>query len=83
VSEIDRLVNACLLPAFAAGDVPLEWVHDALQDGLSGVAIYGTNLMDDGSVARISTSIRETAPDALIAIDEEGGDVTRLHYLTG
>jgi len=83
VSEIDRLVNSCLLPAFAGGDVPPEWVHDALQDGLSGIAIYGTNLVDDGATARIATSIRETAPDALVAIDEEGGDVTRLDYLRG
>ena len=83
MSEIDRLVNSCLLPAFAGGDVPPEWVHDALQNGLSGVAIYGTNLVDDGATGRISTSIRETAPDALVAIDEEGGDVTRLDYLRG
>src|SRR5690348_13448043 len=83
MSEIDRLVNACLLPGFAGGDVPPEWVHDALQDGLAGVTIYGTNLVADGAIGRIATSLRETAPDALVAIDEEGGDVTRLDYLRG
>jgi beta-N-acetylhexosaminidase len=83
MTEIDRLVNACLLPGFAGGDVPPEWVHDALQDGLAGVVIYGTNLVDDGAIARISVSLRETAHDALVAIDEEGGDVTRLDYLRG
>jgi beta-N-acetylhexosaminidase len=83
MSEIDRLVNGCLLPGFAGGDVPPEWVHDALQDGLAGVVIYGTNLVDDGAIGRISLSLRETAPDALVAIDEEGGDVTRLDYLRG
>ena len=83
MSEIDRLVNACLLPGFAGGDVPPEWVHDALQGGLAGVVLYGTNLVDDGAIARISLSLRETAPAALVAVDEEGGDVTRLDYLHG
>ena len=83
MSEIDRLVNACLLPGFAGGDVPPEWVHDALQGGLTGVVLYGTNLVDDGAIARISLSLRETAPAALVAVDEEGGDVTRLDYLHG
>jgi beta-N-acetylhexosaminidase len=83
VSEIDRLVNACLLPGFAGGDVPPEWVHDALQDGLAGIVVYGTNLVDDGAIGRIATSVREVAPDALVGIDEEGGDVTRLDYLRG
>jgi beta-N-acetylhexosaminidase len=83
MSEIDRLVNACLLPGFAGGDVPPEWVHDALQEGLAGIVIYGSNLVDDGAVGRISLSLRETAPDLLVAIDEEGGDVTRLDYLRG
>lgn len=83
MSEIDRLVNACLLPGFAGGDVPPEWVHDALRNGLAGVAIYGANLVDDGAVARISTSVRESSAEALVTIDEEGGDVTRLDYLRG
>ena len=83
MSEIDRLVNACLLPGFAGGDVPPEWVHQGLLDGLAGVAIYGTNLVADGAVARIAVSMRETRSDALVAIDEEGGDVTRLDYLRG
>jgi beta-N-acetylhexosaminidase len=83
VSEIDRLVNACLIPGFAGGDVPPEWVHQGLLEGLAGVAIYGTNLVADGAVARIAASLRETRSDALVAIDEEGGDVTRLDYLRG
>lgn len=83
MGEIDRLVNACLLPGFAGGDVPPEWVHEALQDGLAGIVVYGFNLVDDGAISRISTSVRETTPDALVGIDEEGGDVTRLDYLQG
>ena len=83
MSEIDRLVNACLLPGFAGGDVPPEWVHDALQSGLAGIVIYGANLVDDGAIGRVAMSVRESAADALVGIDEEGGDVTRLDYLRG
>jgi beta-N-acetylhexosaminidase len=83
MSEIDRLVNACLLPGFAGGGVAAGWVRDALREGLAGVVIYGANIVDDESIARISASVRETADDALVAIDEEGGDVTRLDYLRG
>ncbi|MDQ1485973.1 MAG: beta-N-acetylhexosaminidase [Actinomycetota bacterium] len=83
MSELDRLVNACLLPGFAAGDVPPAWVHEALENGLAGVVIYGTNLVDGGAISRIATSLRTTRADALVAIDEEGGDVTRLDYLSG
>ena len=47
------------------------------------MVIYGTNLVDDGAISRIATSLRGTRADALVAIDEEGGDVTRLDYLSG
>jgi beta-N-acetylhexosaminidase len=83
VSELDRLVNSCLMPGFEGGDVPPQWVHQALLDGLAGIAIYGQNLVADGAIGRIARSVRETRADALVAIDEEGGDVTRLDYLRG
>lgn len=82
VSELDRLVNACLLPGFAGANPP-EWVVEGLANGLSGATIYGANLTDGEAIPRIAAAIRRSAPDALVAIDEEGGDVTRLDYLTG
>lgn len=89
MSDIDRLVNACLMPAFLGATVP-RWVHDALEDGLAGVCLYGHNLTapgDDGPtrdrVRAIADALRSTRPDVLLALDEEGGDVTRLDYLVG
>lgn len=84
VSEVDRLVNACLLPGFH-GELPPGWVAELLGEGLAGVTVYGHNLTgsDSAAVRRISTAVLEWQPDALVSVDEEGGDVTRLDYLTG
>ncbi len=89
MSEINRLINACLMPAFIGAEVP-RWVHLALEDGLAGVCLYGHNVTAPGSgastrdrVRAISTSLRSTRPEVLLGLDEEGGDVTRLDYLVG
>ncbi|MGY1847889.1 MULTISPECIES: glycoside hydrolase family 3 protein [unclassified Blastococcus] len=85
MSDLGSLVNACLMPGFAGPDVP-GWVLDALGDGLAGVCLYGQNLTAggaDGQVARLGGAVRAARPDALVAVDEEGGDVTRLEYRTG
>lgn len=77
MSSYDRLINACLLAGFHGTAVP-PWV--ALSEGLAGVILFPHNL---GPVGRLAAEVRAACPDALIAIDEEGGDVTRLHYETG
>lgn len=86
MSEIDALVNACLMPGFSGTVVP-EWLGAALDDSLAGVCLYGQNLADavDGAarVAELAAAVHAARPDALVALDEEGGDVTRLEYLTG
>ncbi|MFD8496624.1 glycoside hydrolase family 3 protein [Amycolatopsis sp. NPDC059657] len=83
MNELDRLVNACLLAGYTGAEPP-SWVHSALAEGLAGVTLFPSNL-DGGrqAVLRHTRALRRTAPDALIALDEEGGDVTRLDYETG
>lgn len=89
MSELDRLVNACLMPAFF-GSAPPPWVIDALDADLAGVCLYGHNLTAPGGpqdvperVREIGLALRAARPDVLVALDEEGGDVTRLEYLVG
>src|SRR4051794_17311061 len=86
MSELDLLVNSCLMPGFAGRSLP-EWTARALGEGLAGVCLYGANLPRDGgasdAVAAISRSVRALRPDGLVALDEEGGDVTRLDYRVG
>ncbi|MCB5906539.1 glycoside hydrolase family 3 N-terminal domain-containing protein [Streptomyces pinistramenti] len=83
MSELDRLVNTCLLPGVTAGTAP-DWAHTGLDAGLPGFVLFPG--APDGDAAAGSTdavlhsarALRATAPDALIGVDEEGGDVTRL-----
>src|SRR4051794_28117531 len=86
MTELDRLVNVCLMPGFGGTTLP-EWTAEALDHGLAGVCLYGANLPPDGpasaAVAAISRAVRHVRPDALVALDEEGGDVTRLDYRVG
>ncbi|WP_020663037.1 glycoside hydrolase family 3 protein [Amycolatopsis benzoatilytica] len=83
MSELDQIVNACLLPGYE-GSAPPAWVREGLADGIAGVALFPANLEGGRqSLVRHARAVRAIAPDALIAVDEEGGDVTRLDYETG
>ncbi|MFH8404014.1 glycoside hydrolase family 3 protein [Streptomyces sp. NPDC018019] len=78
------LVNACLLPAYA-GRSPADWILRAADEGLAGVALFGTNFPPGAGSLReeVTGPLRAARPDLLIALDEEGGDVTRLDYRRG
>lgn len=75
-------VDAVLLPGFRGTTLP-AWVADRLRGGLIGVCLYGENVESDGQLRSLIAQIREARPDAIVAIDEEGGDVTRVHYVDG
>ena len=63
---------------------PPDWALDLLADGLAGHTLFGFNIVDPRPGGRAHRrAARRRAPDALIAIDEEGGDVTRLAHRTG
>ena len=75
-------VDAVLLPGFVGTTLP-AWVAERLRGGLAGVCLYGENVESLAQLQALVAQIRQAKPDALVAIDEEGGDVTRLHYLDG
>lgn len=75
-------VDAVLLPGFHGTELP-AWVAERLRGDLVGVCLYGENVVSLEQVRELVAEIRAARPDALVAIDEEGGDVTRLHYTTG
>lgn len=77
-----RAVNGVLLPGFTGTDAP-AWLLSACEEGLAGVIYFAYNTPDVATTARLSASLHEAAPDLLIAIDEEGGDVSRLEAATG
>lgn len=71
-----------LLPGFDGPTLP-EWLARRMRAGLAGVCLFGANIVSRAQVAELVAAIREANPRAIVAIDEEGGDVTRLHYDVG
>ncbi|WP_103489918.1 MULTISPECIES: glycoside hydrolase family 3 protein [unclassified Streptomyces] len=93
MSTVVSLVNACLMASYE-GRVPPPWIRRAVENGLAGVGVFGTNLAPPDPAAPgaapygtlrddIAAPLRAVRPDVLIALDEEGGDVTRLDYHRG
>jgi beta-N-acetylhexosaminidase len=72
---------AVLQPSFTGPELP-EWFAGLLAEGLGGVCLFGFNVESREQLARLAHAIHEVAPRAVIAIDEEGGDVTRLYQAT-
>ncbi|GIF10580.1 glycoside hydrolase family 3 N-terminal domain-containing protein [Actinoplanes teichomyceticus] len=77
-----RLALRTLLAAFPGPSAP-DWALDLLADGLAGHTLFGTNVEDPEQLAGLTAKLRAARSDALIAIDEEGGDVTRLGHRSG
>jgi beta-N-acetylhexosaminidase len=76
------LADTVLQPGFKGTTLP-EWMRRRLARGLGGVALYSRNLLRRSQIAALTAAIRAENPDVLIALDEEGGDVTRLEAFTG
>lgn len=81
-AELRRDVLATLMPGFAGLTMP-AWVAEAFGEGLISVCVYGENVHDATQLRALGAELRTACQGALIAIDEEGGEVTRLHYLEG
>jgi beta-N-acetylhexosaminidase len=78
---LGALADALLIPPFP-GMTPPVWLLAALERGLAGVTFFGSNVT--GDVGALAATLRAAAPvEPVIAIDEEGGDVTRVAYATG
>ena len=81
---LGRMADAILIPPFPGTAAP-GWVLDALGRGLAGVTLFGQNISAPGQVSALTAALRAavTDDDPVIAIDEEGGDVTRVAYSDG
>jgi beta-N-acetylhexosaminidase len=79
--SLAALADAVLIPPFP-GTAPPPWILDALGRGLAGVTLFGNNVT--GDISHLTTTLRTAAgTEPVIAIDEEGGDVTRVGYAEG
>ena len=82
-TQLERLALQVLLPSFPGATVADDALR-LLEDGLGGLCLFGSNTTaGPEAVAAYADRVRAVAPTAVLAIDEEGGDVTRLHATTG
>jgi len=80
--SLHRLALACLLPGFEGTTAP-DWLRRRVAEGLGGVVLFARNVASPGQLARLGAGLRAERPTVLVAIDEEGGDVTRLEAARG
>jgi beta-N-acetylhexosaminidase len=69
---LEPAAAACLLPPLGA-----------LVDGAGGVVLFARDIQSQEQLAQLTASLRAERPGLLIAVDEEGGDVTRLEATAG
>jgi beta-N-acetylhexosaminidase len=79
---LGRLADAVLIPPFPGPRAP-NWIAAALADGLAGVTLFGPNVTDRAQLAALTRQLRAAVAEPVIAIDEEGGDVTRISHQAG
>jgi len=81
-ASLRRAVAATLLPGFVGTTLP-DWLARRLRGGLGGVCIFGPNITSRAQLRALTDAVYAANPLAVVAIDEEGGDVTRLYYEVG
>jgi beta-N-acetylhexosaminidase len=80
--EVERWAAGCLLASFPGHQAP-DWIRRWLARGLGGIVLFGDNVRDGEQVAELTGVLRGEHSDLVVAIDEEGGDVTRLEAASG
>ncbi|MFF0460017.1 glycoside hydrolase family 3 protein [Streptomyces mexicanus] len=79
---LTRDVLTVLQPGFTGTSAP-TWLLRRLGEGLASVGLFGRNIASPEQLAALTAQLRAEREDVLVAIDEEGGDVTRLEVRTG
>ncbi len=82
MTELRRAIRATLMPGFDGPVLP-DWLAAELAAGLGSVCLFGMNVVSPDQLRALTAAIHSAGPAALVAIDEEGGDVTRLHHSEG
>ncbi|NED94068.1 glycoside hydrolase family 3 protein [Phytoactinopolyspora alkaliphila] len=82
--ELRRQALTTLFPGFEGTAAPPPWVLRLGAEGLGGVVLFGRNVdpaRGDRGVGELTAALHDAG--LLVAIDEEGGDVTRLDAARG
>lgn len=81
-ATLTRDALAVLQPGFTGTTAP-DWLLRRLGEGLGSVGVFGRNVISSEQLAALTAQLRAERDDVLVAIDEEGGDVTRMEVRTG
>jgi beta-N-acetylhexosaminidase len=79
---LTRDALAVLQPGFLGTTAP-DWLLRRIGEGLASVGLFGRNVASPEQLAALTERLRAERDDILVAIDEEGGDVTRLEVRHG
>jgi beta-N-acetylhexosaminidase len=71
-----------VLSGFVGPECP-DWLIDQLGRGLGGVVLFASNVAGPDELAKLTDRLHSAGEDVVIAMDEEGGEVTRLDAVTG
>ena len=71
-----------LMPGFVGTEAP-DWLVARLAGGMGGVCLFAENVASLPQVRDLTSSLYEARPAAIVSMDEEGGDVSRLHQREG
>jgi beta-N-acetylhexosaminidase len=85
-TESDRLTRdaGTVLQMSFVGTTAPDWVLRALGEGaLGGVVPFARNLVTPEQITALCGQLRAANPEVLVAMDEEGGDVTRIEVHGG
>lgn len=82
MDTLTRDALTVLQPGFTGTTAP-TWLLRRLGEGLAAVGLFGRNIASPEQLATLTARLRAERDDVLVAIDEEGGDVTRLEARTG
>ncbi len=75
-------VLTTVLPGFAGTTLP-PWLAARLRAGLGGVCLFAGNITSLAQLRALTDEIYAANPRAVVAVDEEGGEVTRLFARAG
>jgi beta-N-acetylhexosaminidase len=82
LSAVDSAILKTFSPGFGGPSIP-EWLKPWLENGLGSVTLFASNTPNFETTQNLIAELRSYNPEILIAIDEEGGDVTRLFVREG
>ena len=82
MTSSDSLALRCVLPGFEGVVVP-DWLRRRAARGLGGAVLFARNVEDAEQLRSVTDALHAERAGFVVAIDEEGGDVTRLEARTG